>query len=193
MKTQPQQLPHIYRFLSARIDLVVQKYALLPSDRKQLLINSLPLVVITLYLLFSLFSPASDFERAKLAVLNNPKDAQAHLALSQIFKKNYDFEKASQEALAASSLAPYDEEIKTEIGSLIALKTKPNQLQNELNFWQKISWQEPKFRDAFLQKAVFEYQLKNTPAAYADLQKTLELDPNFEPALEMEKILNSKF
>ncbi len=189
MRIRPQQLPHIYRFLTAGVAAALQKYASLSSNKKQFVISSLPFMVIILYLFFSLFSPASDFDKARMRVLKNPKDAHAHLVLSRIFKSAYDLEKALQEIQIASYLSSQDEVIKAEIASLYALKDKPNQLQKELDYWQKISWQKSNYRDAFVQKAILEYQLKDTAGAKADLQKALELDPNYEYALKMQKNL----
>lgn len=146
-------------------------------------------MVVIFYLLFSVLSPASDFEQAKLRVLKKPKDAQAHLALSRVFKKNSDLERASQEVLVANLIAPQNEEVKEEISQITDLKTKPNQLQNDLNYWEKISLDNRGYRDAFLQKASLEYQLKDTVAAKADLQKGLELDPNYEVSLRFLKFL----
>lgn len=169
---------------------MLQKYASLPSDRKQFLINALPFAVIVLYILFSVFSPTSDFERAKQFVLKNPKDAHAHILLSQIFKKNNDLDRASEEALIANSLNLYSKEIKDEMISLNQLKAKRGLLQKELNYWESISNQKTNYRDAFLQKAELMYQLKNISAAKVDLQKAIELDPNNEMIIKMQRFLD---
>lgn len=189
MRTQPQQFPHIYRFLSAGADLLLQRYESLPSNRKQLIVNGLPFVIVILYLLFSVFSPSSEFDQARLAVLKNPKSAQAHLNLSRIFKESNDLIKASDEVMAANLYAPQNEGIKEEITKLSDLKNKPGQLKKDFEYWEKISEEYQGFRDAFLQKAALMYQLKNMGASKKDLQHALELDPNYEPALKIKALL----
>jgi len=189
MRTQSQQLPHIYRFLTAQVNFVLQRYASLSSERKLLLVSVTPVSVIILYLIFSIIYPISEFDQTKLSVLKNPKDAQAHLLLSRVFKKNNDLERATNEALVANLLAPENEEVKEEITQITDLKNKPQQLEKDFNYWEKILQEDHGYRDAFLQKAGLHYQLKNTSGAKVDLQKALELDPNYEPALKMQTLL----
>lgn len=59
----------------------------------------------------------------------------------------------------------------------------------EIEYWEKTIEKYKNFRDAYFQLAVLNYRLGNFEKAKSFLQKTLELDPNFEEAKDLEKLL----
>lgn len=62
-------------------------------------------------------------------------------------------------------------------------------IAKEIEYWEKTIEKYKDFRDAYFQLAVLNYQLGNFEKAKSFLQKTLELDPNFEAARDLEKLL----
>lgn len=70
-----------------------------------------------------------------------------------------------------------------------ATRTK---LTSEIQFWQKVIEKYKDYRDAYFQLAVLEYKLGNFERARDFLQKTSTLDPNFKPALELDKVLDKR-
>lgn len=71
-----------------------------------------------------------------------------------------------------------------------------NRLYNEkievlenIVFWKNQIKERPKFRDAYFNLALLNYRLRNMEKANSNLEKTLELDPNFEKGRELQKQL----
>ncbi len=64
-------------------------------------------------------------------------------------------------------------------------------VEAEVDFWNKVLGKYPNFRDAYYQRSVLEYRLGEKIQAERDIQKVLEIDPNFEPALKLEEILKN--
>ncbi|HYK08722.1 MAG TPA: hypothetical protein VEW42_04470 [Candidatus Eisenbacteria bacterium] len=66
--------------------------------------------------------------------------------------------------------------------------SKRNLLQEDLGLWQGIAQKYPTYRDAYFQASVLAYRLGNTQLEQTLLAKTLQLDPNYLPAQNLEKI-----
>lgn len=62
----------------------------------------------------------------------------------------------------------------------------------EVEFWKTVVTKYKDYRDAYFQLAILEYRLGDFRASKFYLQKTFELDPNFDKGRELEKILNKK-
>ena len=62
----------------------------------------------------------------------------------------------------------------------------------EIGFWQSEAKLHPNFRDAYLNLALLNFQMKNFVESKKNLDKSLELDPNFEEGRELQQILDSK-
>lgn len=69
------------------------------------------------------------------------------------------------------------------------IKAKKGSIEKELAFWKDQSEKYKDSRDIHFRLATLEYELGDTESAKTDLQKTLEIDPNFEKAREMEKVI----
>lgn len=61
-------------------------------------------------------------------------------------------------------------------------------LTQQMNLWEGIAQKYPTYRDAYFQAAVLAYQLKETEKEKQYLSKALELDPNYVPAQNLEKL-----
>lgn len=66
-------------------------------------------------------------------------------------------------------------------------------IENKINFWQSVIDKYDGYKDAYFQKALLEYQLKDFSEAKIDNQKALLLDPNFEDAKKLENVLGSNY
>ncbi|HXS14547.1 MAG TPA: hypothetical protein VN711_00270 [Candidatus Saccharimonadales bacterium] len=60
-------------------------------------------------------------------------------------------------------------------------------LQKEMSLWENISQKYPTYRDAYYQAAVLAYRLGEREKEDFYLQKVLALDPNYQPAQNLEK------
>jgi hypothetical protein len=61
-------------------------------------------------------------------------------------------------------------------------------LQEDLGLWQGIAQKYPTYRDAYFQASVLAYRLGDSEKQHILLEKTLQLDPNYLPAQNLEKI-----
>lgn len=68
-------------------------------------------------------------------------------------------------------------------------KLERDKIEAELAFWSEVSNKFPGYRDAYFNVAVLEYRLGDKSEAKRDLDKTLNIDPNFEKGRELERLL----
>lgn len=64
-----------------------------------------------------------------------------------------------------------------------------NKLLVEKGKWERIKDQYPDYRDAYFQLAQIEYRLNNKSKVGEYVEKTLTIDPNFKPALELQELI----
>lgn len=69
-------------------------------------------------------------------------------------------------------------------------QAEKQQLENEVNRWRQIVSLRPDYRDAYFELAVLAYRLNHIEESKQYLAKVFELDPNYQPARELEKALN---
>lgn len=70
-----------------------------------------------------------------------------------------------------------------------------NERQNiisKVKYWENIVDSYKDYRDGYFTLAILYYELKDFEKANNNLKKTLELDPNFEQGISLERILNNK-
>lgn len=67
------------------------------------------------------------------------------------------------------------------------IKAKRGSIEKELAFWRNQLNKYKDARDIYFRIAALEYELGDKEAARGDLQKVLEIDPNFKEGREMEK------
>lgn len=135
--------------------------------------------------------PLSSFDQLKLAVLENPENPAIHLSLAKEYLAVSDLESARREILIGLNFSPQDKDLKEALADLETFGAKPRQVQSEIQKWEKISQDFPGYRDAYLKLAQLHYLIYQNREARENLDKALELDPNFKPAQEMEKILRN--
>lgn len=152
--------------------------------------NNGPLAGVALIILLvslSLFLPKDRFQQAKERLVRNPNDFEAHLILAEKYLNNNQLEKAEKELLLAQKIQPSSYQV-TQLWQRMK-ESNPEDIKELIKGWEQIVSEKPDYRDAYLQLALFHYKLYENEKAKDYLQKALELDPNFEPAKEMEKIL----
>ncbi|MBI5464998.1 hypothetical protein HY946_00100 [Candidatus Gottesmanbacteria bacterium] len=138
-----------------------------------------------------------DFERMKLAVMLAPNNISSHLLLSQEYLKRGDMEAVERELLLAQNLVePSSPNSPTVLGASLSplkilekIKNEPQKIRQEISFWEKVAMEKQDYRDAYIRLAILNYQIYETERAKEYLKKALELDPNFEPAREIKKML----
>lgn len=155
-------------------------------------------------LIGSFLLPKDHFQQAKEKLVDNPMNFEAHLVLTEEFLKNNQFEEAKKELVLAQAIhdkqyairnpekTVLGEQATTKLNNLWEQKrySDPKDIQRLIIAWEQIINDKPNYRDGYLQLAYLYYKLSEDGKAKQALQKALELDPNFEPAQELERILN---
>ena len=72
------------------------------------------------------------------------------------------------------------------------VQTQRQKLTHEINIWKNFSEKYPNYKEVYFQIAVREYELGDFGKANSYLQKTLLLDPNYNEALKLQRILMSR-
>lgn len=172
------QLPHISRNFTATL-----------RKKKRPFIFWLIVAIFFLLLSLPLYTPPSSFEKLKSAVLKDYQNPKIHLALAEQYKKANDLSSAKRELLLGLRSQPGDEELRMALGEVENLLSQPKQVQQEINHWEKIAQDFPGYRDAYLKLVQLYFELYQNNKARENLSRALELDPNFEPTRELEKVL----
>lgn len=163
-----------------------------PHFYRNLTAGVISLITISLLLTPSLRTPLSSFETLKLSVLQNPQEPQGHLFLAKKYKEVNDLGNAKREILVGLNFAPENKELKSAFGEIENLQNTPQEVSLEIQNWEKIAQDFPGYRDAHLKLSQLYFSIYQNEKAEENLQKALELDPNFKPAWELQKSLEAK-
>jgi len=158
--------------------------------------------------LVSFFLPKDEFQLLKEKLIRNPNDFEANLQMAEKFLENNQLEEAekvlrlAQQHLRGGGAPPsagrhlggemiLGEQANTKLNELWQQKyySDPEDIRRLIAAWEKIIEEKPNYRDGYLQLAILHYKLYENEKAKEYLQKTLDLDPNYEPARELEEIL----
>lgn len=159
--------------------------------------------LIILLISLSLFLPKDQLQQAKERLARNSDDFEAHLILAEAYLKDNQLEAAERELLIAQQIqqSGYQTTPQPKTGILgittstfsqlwqRKMASNPEDIRRLIEYWEKIVAEKPDYRDGYLQLAILHYKLYENEKAKEYLQKALELDPNFQPARELEKIL----
>ena len=161
--------------------------------------------------LASAILPKNQVQSLKEKLVRNPNDFKAHLQLAQKFLANNQLPEAEQTLLLAQKI--FNHEVTSSAYFQFSIFNSENKVlgakaSNELNelwqekqysdpedirllitAWEKIMVEKPDYRDGWLQLAILHYKLYKNDKAKENLLKALEIDPNYAPAQELEKIL----
>lgn len=163
-------------------------------------------VALVVFLLISSFLiPKDSFQEAKEKLLRNPNDFQYQIALSEEFLKNNQLEEAERALLLAQrnkqltmnnkqfTGGVLGEEDNSKLAELWQKKyySDPKDIKQLIVAWEKIIEEKTSYRDGYLQLAYLHYKLYENEKAKEYLEKALELDPNYEPTKELERIIGN--
>lgn len=155
-------------------------------------------VALIIFLLIgSFFLPKNSFQQAKQSLLRNPNDFQAQLILVEELLANNQFEEAEKMLLLAqnqinlSNNQVLGEQTNPRLKELWQRKyySDPEDIRRLIAAWEKIIKEKTGYRDGYLQLAYLHYKLYENEKAKEYLEKAIELDPNYELARELKKIL----
>jgi len=158
-------------------------------------------VALVIFLLVgSFFYPQDEIQILKIRLLNNPYDFKSHLALAEKLLDNNQFEQAEQSLLLAQNLQISSSTNQKVLGETTSSQLQelwqkkryadPKDIQRLIDAWEKIVQEKPNYRDGYLQLAILNYKIYENEKAEEYLNKALAIDPNFEPAKELKKIIS---
>lgn len=101
----------------------------------------------------------------------------------------FDLDNARRELILGLANNPTDNKLQTAFLRVENLINQPEQTTAATEEWEKVSRDYPDFRDAYLRLSQLYFQLHQNEKAKKNLEKALEIDPNFDPAKEMKKII----
>ncbi len=73
--------------------------------------------------------------------------------------------------------------------ALTAVEAQRQELVQKEQYWIRVTKEKPTYRDGYLEVALYAYQLKDKKIALENVQKALDLDPNFEKGLQLRGII----
>ncbi|MDP2649920.1 MAG: hypothetical protein Q8P10_03665 [bacterium] len=77
-----------------------------------------------------------------------------------------------------------------DIEVLKEIKKEKQIVKEEIKHWEDVVINHPDYRDGYFKLATLEYKIRNKGRSKWYLEKTIELDPNFEGAKKLAELLN---
>ena len=142
-------------------------------------------IIIFLLVILSIFLPKTELQSLKENLLKNPNNAEIKLKNIEALLKENQFQ-ASEEILKSIS-----QDQNGDLNQLWQEKhySDPEDIKELIKAWEKIIEDKPLYRDAYLQLAILNYKIKEVQKAKDNLNKALEIDPNFELTKKLEEII----
>lgn len=147
------------------------------------------LLGLALWLVGMAFAPKDAFQIAKESLARNQNRLDDHLILIEEFLANNQLAEAEKELV----LAEYIDPSSAEVADFWQAKREndPEDIPELIAGWEQLLAQNPGYRDGHLRLAVLYYKLGEKEIARFHLQEAINLEPNFEPARELEKAINN--
>ena len=165
-------------------------------------INLVVVILIAGATLVSFFLPKDDWQLLKAQLITHPADFESHILLAEKLLDDRRFEEAEKELLLASKIERRQQKFYSNQkvlgeqaqGKFEKLWQKkhyndPDDIQKLIVGWEKILSEKPDYSDGWVELAYLNYKIYQSDKAKECLQKALELDPNYEPARELKKII----
>jgi tetratricopeptide (TPR) repeat protein len=159
-------------------------------------------ILLVLTLGWVVFSPTDKLFEKKKEVMISPTDFKRHLELADELRKENDLEGAKREYDLAISLkeaylnsAAGSKQGKNVLGEESVLEKikerifEPEKIRGEIERWEKIVDERSDYRDGYLKLAVLYWRLGEEVKARENLDKALEIDPNYDLALELKGVI----
>lgn len=141
--------------------------------------------LIFILILLSLFLPKNNLQLLKEKLLKNSYYLENKLKLSKALLESNQF-KAAEVILKST---PLTEDIKTSQLWQEKHYSDPEDIRQLIKIWEEIIKDKPHYRDGYLQLTILHYKIKEKEKARGNLQKALEIDPNFELSNKLKEII----
>ncbi len=142
-------------------------------------------IIIFLLIILSLFLPKTEPQFLKDNLLRNPENMEVKLKNIEALLEENQFQ-TSEEILKSIS-----QDQNGKLNQLWQEKhySDPEDIKELIKAWEEIIENKPQYRDAYLQLAILNYKINKKGKAQDNLNKALEIDPNFELTKKLEEII----
>lgn len=163
-------------------------------------VSKIALLAVLTALLATQLYPTNSLTQAQTAVLLSPRNVSSHLLLSQKYLASGNMPAVERELTLTQSLnTPYDlHPTASVLGITLSplkilenIKAEPQQIRNEIAFWEKVVAEKSGYRDAYLQLTILNYKIYQIDRAKKYLEKAKEIDPNYEKVQELENLFKN--
>lgn len=163
----------------------IKKLTTLLKKRISKHIVLLGVIIIFLLIILSIFLPKTELQSLKDNFLKNPESVEVKLKNIEALLKENQFQ-ASEEILKSIS-----QDQNGDLNQLWQEKhySDPEDIKELIKAWEKIIEDKPQYRDAYLQLTILNYKIKEIQKAKDNLNKALEIDPNFELTKKLKEII----
>lgn len=115
-----------------------------------------------------------------------PDRGDAHRQLGEYYEKQFLLEQAKYEYNLARQFG--DPLAPLRIGRVEQKQQYPNEVRQAITVWQSFLVQHPDYKDGWLMVATWWYELGDKQQSMVALEKVLALDPEYPPALQLQKL-----
>ncbi len=158
-------------------------------------------VFLVLTLGWIMLSPTDKLFEKKRQVMLLPSDYKKHLELAEGFLEINNLEAAKKEFDLAIALRQAFEEGENEderqvLGEESVWEKirerilEPEKIGEDVEKWRRILDERPDYRDGYLKLAVLYWRMGDEVQSKKNLEEALNLDPNYDLALELKGIIN---
>lgn len=154
-------------------------------------------VAVLLFFAYLLSIPKSEMRGLQESLAVSPTDTSLNLRLAEELLERNQYQEAEKVLAWAERLVEKNDAAgaadKARLEELWKQKhlEDPQEIQKLIEGWQAIVGEKPYYRDGYLQLAYLYFMLGDKNRSLEYVRETLDIDPNFEPALEMEKRLGA--
>ena len=155
-------------------------------------------LMLFLTLVWVVVSPTDRLFEKKKQVMITPADYRKHLDLAEGYleinnyreaKREFDLAVSLKEAFLANNKGQDVLGEESFLGKIKERILEPEEIKEEIEKWQGFVGGKPDYRDGYLKLAVLYWRLGEEVRAKENLQKALEIDPNYDLALEFKGII----
>lgn len=123
----------------------------------------------------------------KKALSSNPQDASFRIKLAKALVESNQYDAAEKMATGGQTT------VNSKFANLIDQKITEDPQDNikAISYWENITTEKKDFRDGYLKLALLYYLTYNNQKAEENIQKALQLDPNYELTKKLEEIIKN--
>ncbi|MBI4039462.1 hypothetical protein HY388_01380 [Candidatus Daviesbacteria bacterium] len=173
----PQYLPHI------------------PRENTRILLSLILAVVVVFSLLSIQDKPTKNtkFDHLTSQIVRDPTNSSLHQQLANLYLEGNNPDMAMQEILLALRYSSADsQELASQKDQIYALQQTPINIQDKISKLVQTVKAYPSYRDGYLMLGIYYWQVYRDEQAKAAIEAALKIDPNYQLAKTVKKIISAR-